>query len=55
MFIIISNKPTLALYMGFPEQLVPSEIKNQRLQPFLPPTQGKDPIQPHPWGSETNF
>ena len=23
--------------MGFPEQLVPAEIKNQRLQPFLPP------------------
>ena len=36
-FLELSNKPTLALYMGFPEQLVPSEIKNQRLQPFLPP------------------
>ena len=23
--------------MGFPEQLIPAEIKNQRLQPFLPP------------------
>ena len=33
----LSNKPTLALYMGFPEQLIPAEIKNQRLQPFLPP------------------
>ena len=36
-FLKVSNKPTLVLYMGFQEQLVPSEIKNQRLQPFLPP------------------
>ena len=36
-FLELSNKPTLALHMDFPEQLVPSEIKNQRLQPFLPP------------------
>ena len=36
-FLELSNKPTLALYMGFPEHLVPSEIKNQILQPFLPP------------------
>ena len=36
-FLELSNKPTLALYMGFPEQLVPSEVRNQRLQPFLPP------------------
>ena len=48
-FLQLSNKPTLALYMGFPEHLVPSEIKNQRLQPFLPP-QGKEPIQAHPGG-----
>ena len=36
-FLELSNRPTLALYMGFPEQLIPAEIKNQRLQPFLPP------------------
>ena len=23
-----SNRPTIALYMGFPEQLIPAEIKN---------------------------
>ena len=23
--------------MGFPDQLIPAKIKNQRLQPFLPP------------------
>ena len=40
-FLELSNRPTLALYMGFPEQLIPAEIKNQRLQPFLPP-QGKE-------------
>ena len=37
--------------MGFPEQLIPAEIKNQRLQPFLPP-QGKESIQTHPGGSK---
>ena len=36
-FLELSNKPTLALYMGFPDQLTPAEIKNQRLQPFCPP------------------
>ena len=30
-FLELSNKPSLALYMGFPEQLVPDDIKNQRL------------------------
>ena len=39
-FLELSNKPFLALYMGFPEQLLPDDIKNQRLQPFLPPPQG---------------
>ena len=32
-----SNRPTLALYMGFSDQLIPSDVKNQRLQPFMPP------------------
>ena len=36
-FLELSDRPTIALYMGFPEQLIPAEIKNQRLQPFLPP------------------
>ena len=36
-FLELSNKLTLALYMVFPHQLVPAEIKNQRLQPFMPP------------------
>ena len=36
-FLELSNKPILALYMGFPDQLIPAEIENQRLQPFLPP------------------
>ena len=49
-FTELSNKTTVALYMGFPEQLIPSDIKNQRLQPFLPPPQGKEPIQAHPGG-----
>ena len=36
-FLEFSNKPSLALYTGCPEQFVPDQIKNQRLQPFLPP------------------
>ena len=45
-FLELSNKPTLALYMGFPDQLIPAEIKNQRLQPFLPPGKGANPGPP---------
>ena len=37
--------------MGFPEQLIPAEIQNQRLQPFLPPL-GKESIQTHLGGSK---
>ena len=33
-FLELSNKPTLALYMGFPDQLIPSDIKNQRTSAF---------------------
>ena len=36
-FLELNNKPSLALYTGCPEQFVPDQIKNQRLQPFLPP------------------
>ena len=45
-FLELSNKPTLALYMGFPDQLIPAEIKNQRLQPFLPQGKGANPGPP---------
>ena len=52
-FLELSNRPTIALYMGFPEQLIPVEIKNQRLQPFYPPPpQGKESMQTHPGGSK---
>ena len=39
--------------MGCPEQLVPDEIKNQRLQPFLPPPKGRG-INPGPPKGEEN-
>ena len=46
-FLELSNKPTIALYMGFPEQLLPSEIQNQRLQLFMPPPgKGANPGPP---------
>ena len=48
-FLELINKPIIALYMGFPEEFLPSEIKNQRLQPFCLPW-GKEPIQAHPGG-----
>ena len=36
-FTELSNRPTLALYMGLADHLIPSDVKNQRLQPFMPP------------------
>ena len=36
-FLEFSNRPSLALYAGCPDQFIPDQIKNQRLQPFLPP------------------
>ena len=36
-FLELSQKPSLALYTGCPEQFMPDHIKNQRLQPFQPP------------------
>ena len=46
-FLELSNKPSFALNMVFPEQLVPDEIQNQRLQPFLPPPgKGVNPDPP---------
>ena len=41
----------MALYTGCPNQFIPDQIKNQRLQPFLPP-QGQELIQTHPRGEE---
>ena len=54
-FLELSDKPTLALYMGFPDQLVPTEIKTQRLPTFYATPQGKEPIQTHPGGSRVKF
>ena len=53
-FLQLSNKPILALYMGFPEHLVPSEIKSQRLQPFLSPPRERSQSRPTQ-GGKTNF
>ena len=36
-FLEFSNKPSMALYIGCPDQFIPDQINNQRLQPFLPP------------------
>ena len=47
-FLELSNRPTIALYMGFPEQLIPAEIKNQTSAFFTP--QGKESIQTHTGG-----
>ena len=35
--------------MGFSDQLIPSDVKNQRLQPFMPPP-GSRANQGPPWG-----
>ena len=52
-FLELSQKPSLALYGGCPEQFMPDNIKNQRLQPFqLPP--GEESIKTHPRGELTN-
>ena len=48
-FTELSNRPTIALYMGFSDQLIPSDVKNQRLQPLCH-LQGADPIKAHPGG-----
>ena len=52
-FLELSHKPSLALYMDCPEQLVSDKIKNQRLQPFLPPP-GKGVNPAHPRGKKFN-
>ena len=52
-FLEFSNKPSLALYTGCPDQFIPDQIKNQRLQPFLP-SQAQESIQTHPRGEKIN-
>ena len=51
-FLEFSNKPSLALYTGCPDQFMPDQTKNQRLLPFLPP-QGQESIQIHPGAEES--
>ena len=50
-FTELSNRPTLALYMGLADHLIPSDIKNQRLQPFMPPPGSRANPGP-PWGGK---
>ena len=45
-FLELSQKPSWALYTGCPEQFMPDQIKNQRLQPFLPTGTGVNPDPP---------
>ena len=42
--------------MGFPNELVPLEIKKQRLHtPFYANPSGKEPIEGHPGGVRSHF
>ena len=53
-FLEPSHKPTLALYNGCPENFMPENIKNQRLQPFqLPPGRGVNQDPPQGGNSQT--
>ena len=45
-FTELSNRPTLALYMGLADHLIPSNVKNQRLQPFMPPPREQSQSRP---------
>ena len=51
-FTELSNRPTLALYMGFSDQLIPNDVKNQRVQPFMPPPREQSQSRPNPGGSK---
>ena len=42
----LSNRPNLALYMGIPDQFIPVEIKNKKLQPFMPTPQKRSQLRP---------
>ena len=54
-FLELSHKPTLALYSGCPENFLPENIKNQRLQPFQLPPPGEESIKTHPRGELNNI
>ena len=45
-FLEFSNKPSMAFYIGCPDQFIPDQIKNQRLQPFLPPPRDRSQSRP---------
>ena len=40
MFLELTNRPTLALYMGIPDPLIPVEIENKKFQPLMPTSPG---------------
>ena len=49
------NKHTLTLYMGLPEQLVPSEIKKSRTPAFSASSRERNQSRPTQGGQRTNF
>ena len=51
----LSNRPTLALYMGIPDQLIPVEIKSKKLQPFMPPPWERSQLRPTQGRSKTTY
>ena len=54
-FLELSQKPSLALYSGCPENFMPEHIKNQRLQPFQPPHRERSQSRPIPGGKLSNL
>ena len=54
-FLELSNKPTLALYMGFPEQLLPSEIKKPETPTFYATPRERSHSRPTQGGQESIF
>ena len=46
-FLELSQKPSMALYTGCPEQFIPDQIKNQTVQPFLPPRDSSQSSPPN--------
>ena len=51
-FTELSNRPTLALYMGFSDQLIPCDVKKSKASTFYATPQGAEPIKAHPRGSK---
>ena len=54
-FLELSHKPTFALYSGCPENFLPENIKNQRLQPFQLPPWERSQSRPTPGGKLSNI